>query len=628
MLFTTCIDNLVGGVSRVTHSYDFVGNVVKSQEAHGANTLEYAYTYDDRSRLLNVTASFNGATPVTMKTLEYDEVGRLKKVNLHNNTTSSEYDYNIRSWLTNITGSKFSQSLSYGNGNGNIRSMSWSADGSSHNYAFTYDGANRLLDAIHGTSAYTEKVASYDKNGNILGLQRYGNGLIDDLTYSYNGNQLTQVEDATGNSAGFNNGASTANEYTYDYNGNLTKDSNKGISNISWNSLNLPNVVTFEDGSTITYSYAADGTKLRTVHSINGATAQKDYCGSVIYENGAAKLWQTEAGYISMNDSKYHYYLQDHQGNNRVVVSETGATEEVNHYYAFGGLFGNSNSVQPFKYNGKELDTKKDLNWYDYGARQYDAALGRWFAVDPLAEKMSVWSPYAYCFDNPIRLVDSDGTIPTLYEAALIAKHVYGDNVELTGGWKVSNKRYDNMSSRFGLKSAIYERTVNGITEYVYATAGTELFTDYKDCWEDFTQLFGVTSQYDISINIADKLSKDLGNLELTFVGHSLGGGLAAANALYTDKNAITFNPAALSSATKRNLGLKPLNKGNITNVIISGELINNWQSIANMSYEGEVYMLNAFYLPMKNNIINRILRIKNHLIGTVINKLKKEQSE
>ena len=402
-------DNLVGGVSRVTHSYDFVGNVVKSQEAHGTNTLEYAYTYDDRSRLLNVTASFNGATPVVMKTLEYDEVGRLKKVKLHNNTTSSEYDYNIRNWLTGITGSKFSQSLSYGNGNGNIRSMSWSTGGSSHSYSFTYDGANRLLDAIHGTGAYTEKVSSYDRNGNIMGLQRYGNGLIDDLTYSYNGNQLTQVEDATGNSAGFNNGASTANEYTYDYNGNLTKDSNKGISNIAWNSLNLPDVVTFEDGSTVTYTYAADGTKLRTLHTINGTTTTKDYFGSVIYENGAAKLWQTEAGYISMNDSKYHYYLQDHQGNNRVVVSETGATEEVNHYYAFGGLFSSDENVQPFKYNGKELDTQKGLNWYDYGARQYDAALGRWFAVDPLAEKYYGTSQYGYCLNNPINKSDPDG---------------------------------------------------------------------------------------------------------------------------------------------------------------------------------------------------------------------------
>ena len=154
--------------------------------------------------------------------------------------------------------------------------------------------------------------------------------------------------------------------------------------------------MSFTDGSTIAYTYAADGTKLRTVHNINGTTTQKDYCGSVIYENGAAKLWQTEAGYISMNDSKYHYYLQDHQGNNRVVVSETGATEEVNHYYAFGGLFSSDEGVQPFKYNSKELDTKKGLNWYDYGARQYDAALGRWFAVDPLAEKYYNVSPYTF----------------------------------------------------------------------------------------------------------------------------------------------------------------------------------------------------------------------------------------
>ena len=81
---------------------------------------------------------------------------------------------------------------------------------------------------------------------------------------------------------------------------------------------------------------------------------------------------------------------------------------EVNHYYPFGGLFANT-SVQPYKYNGKELDTKKGLNWYDYGARHYDASLGRWFAVDPLAEKMYSWSPYAYCFNNPIRFIDPNG---------------------------------------------------------------------------------------------------------------------------------------------------------------------------------------------------------------------------
>ena len=177
----------------------------------------------------------------------------------------------------------------------------------------------------------------------------------------------------------------------------------------------MPNVVTFEDGSTISYSYAADGTKLRTVHTINGATTTKDYCGSVIYENGTAKLWQTEAGYISMNDSKYHYYLQDHQGNNRVVVSETGATEEVNHYYAFGGLFDNSNSVQPFKYNGKELDTSKGLNWYDYGARHYDATLGRFISADPLGEKEYLNGVYNYCANNPLKYTDPSEAMKVIY---------------------------------------------------------------------------------------------------------------------------------------------------------------------------------------------------------------------
>ena len=91
-----------------------------------------------------------------------------------------------------------------------------------------------------------------------------------------------------------------------------------------------------------------------------------------------------------------------------MVVSSGGTVAEVNHYYPFGGLFA-STSVQPYKYNGKELDAKKGLNWYDYGARHYDAALGRWLVVDPLAEKYYAWSPYNYCANNPIKFVDSNG---------------------------------------------------------------------------------------------------------------------------------------------------------------------------------------------------------------------------
>uniref|UniRef100_UPI0035A03496 RHS repeat-associated core domain-containing protein n=3 Tax=Prevotella heparinolytica TaxID=28113 RepID=UPI0035A03496 len=108
-------------------------------------------------------------------------------------------------------------------------------------------------------------------------------------------------------------------------------------------------------------------------------------------------------------DGKYHYYLKDHQGNNRVVINHSGTAEEVNHYYPFGGTFAGTGSVQPYKYNGKELDARKGLNWYDYGARHYDAALGRFTTADPLAEKYYGISQYVYCGNEPVRRIDPDG---------------------------------------------------------------------------------------------------------------------------------------------------------------------------------------------------------------------------
>ena len=113
---------------------------------------------------------------------------------------------------------------------------------------------------------------------------------------------------------------------------------------------------------------------------------------------------------MDLTTNTYYYYLKDHQGNNRVVINANGGDAvEVNHYYPFGSLFSTSTNVQPYKYNGKELDTKKGLNWYDYGARHYDAVLGRFTTVDPLAEKYYPTSIYAYCINNPVRYIDPDG---------------------------------------------------------------------------------------------------------------------------------------------------------------------------------------------------------------------------
>ena len=406
--------------------------------ASGKTTREevYTYSYDYADRVSKVEHTLGG-TKITLADYTYDSFGRLSTKSLHGSAANKlTYAYNLRSWLTGITSTRFTQNLYYNTGvgtaryNGSISSMTWKSGNEStvRGYKFTYDGLDRMLNATYGETAgistnanrFSENVTGYDKNGNIKGLQRYGQlsstayGMIDNLTLTLNGNQLNRVDDAVAASTynggfEFKNGANAADEYSYDANGNLTKDLNKGISGITYNFLNLPNAVTFSDGSTITYTYGADGTKLRTVHKIGSTTTTTDYCGNVIYENGVQKLLLTEEGYITLSDSKYHYYLKDHQGNNRVVISQSGTVEETSHYYPFGGGFASAGNVQPYKYNGKELDTKKGLNWYDYGARHYDAVLGRFITVDALYDKHFKVSPYVYCGNEPVGRIDPDG---------------------------------------------------------------------------------------------------------------------------------------------------------------------------------------------------------------------------
>ena len=127
----------------------------------------------------------------------------------------------------------------------------------------------------------------------------------------------------------------------------------------------------------------------------------------------------TEEGYVDLSNNTYYYYLKDHQGNNRVVINGSGTVVETNHYYPFGGVFTSTGNVQPYKYNGKEFDTKKGLNWYDYGARHYDAALGRWLVVDPLAEKYYSTSAYGYCLNNPVKYVDPTGCAASTHTDSL-----------------------------------------------------------------------------------------------------------------------------------------------------------------------------------------------------------------
>lgn len=194
----------------------------------------------------------------------YDDIGRLVSVKRSGNAGIVKYDYNIRNWLKETKSDRFKQNLWYESTgaypcfNGNISRMQWqtSKDNVLRVYDFAYDGLNRLEESTYAEGAdmsqnknrYSENILSYSPNGSIERLQRYGKknnetfGLIDDLTYSYNGNQIKAISDKAGSllyngSFDFKDGANADVEYFYDANGALVKDLNKGISNIEYDVL-------------------------------------------------------------------------------------------------------------------------------------------------------------------------------------------------------------------------------------------------------------------------------------------------------------------------------------------------------------------------------------------------------
>ena len=301
---------------------------------------------------------------------------------------------------------------------------------------------------------------SYDKNGNVTALTRPG----DNLAMTLDGNRLKSVHDKAEDapagafrlpSGGFHDRADKETEYAYDKNGNMTQDLNRNINGITYNSLNLPEMVAFSSGDTVTNTYLMDGTKLETARTTGGTTTTTDYCGNAVYGNGTLKYLLTDEGYVTPADGKYHYYLKDHLGSNRIVAGENGQEEEWSHYTASGlrpspdtetvavpsypEITDVSPEIQPYRYNGKEYD--ENTKWYDYGARNYDPALMRFTTMDRFAEKYYSQSPYQYAGNNPIRNIDVNGDsisikeadLPELVEAILAGLE---DGSSVTMKWK------------------------------------------------------------------------------------------------------------------------------------------------------------------------------------------------
>ena len=282
---------------------------------------------------------------------------------------------------------------------------------------------------------------------------------------------------------------------------------------------------------------------------------------------------QAGYGYIPNDTTKEEtfFYHSDHLGSTSYITDDKANITQYDAYLPYGELLVDEHSSSedlPYKFNGKQFDEETGL--YYYGARYLNPMTSIWYGVDPLAGKFPLISGYSYCGGSPIILRDKDGRRPTGHEAALMARAVYRDENEkkdlkelAKAGWFISNIKTSIRSNmnytklgENGLQSTIFQRTnaKTGKTEYAYVFAGTN---SIEDGIEDISQVTLGAPQYNVAIDNARKLSNELKDSELTFVGHSLGGGLAAAASMATGKAAITFNRASVSDRTKsiNNLG-------------------------------------------------------------------------
>lgn len=462
----TLLDN---GFKKTLTTYSFTDKPLTetiTQTFNGTTTtITKTYEYfpaNDQLKKLSIT--YNNGTPVIVAEYEYNSLGQLSKLKRGGNAGDTDYAYNLRGWTTSITGNGFNEWLHYTDGlgtpyyNGNISSQQWETDneGFRRGYKYYYDDLNRMTKAEYAegdymnqhVGRYTEWVREYTFSNGIRKLERFGKknasvyGKIDNLRMYYDGMQIMKVkEDANPltYTGAFDFVSSIVGEeplhrqYDYYDDGSLKWDDCKGIAMILYNRFNMPQSIQFTNGNRTEYEYSATGEKLRTVYktavpnitvpvgsdySLDASnTLLSDtvaYVGDFIFENGQPAKYLFAGGYATISNSQptWHYYVQDHLGNNRAVINHDGTLEQVNHYYPFGAIYGDVNyndNLQKYKYNGKELDRMHGLNFYDYGARQYDPLLGMFTQMDPLAEKNYPYSPYNYCAGDPVNKIDPDG---------------------------------------------------------------------------------------------------------------------------------------------------------------------------------------------------------------------------
>ncbi len=486
--------NHLGGYDHRYYRLTFTGKPLEVRHEHSTATRShvdiYRYSYDAMERLLAVSMQHDDGEETILQSNTYDAIGRLATQTIDNGATPINHTYNVRGWVTKIESAPFTQTLYYeiddagnvGYYNGNIYlNEIEKGESQTMSYRYTYDNLNRLTKAnitgtpqstsivfpmptsesdvmpmssiiadnnVYSTPTYSTRY-EYDLNGNITYLVRYGlfnnnmlqpkYKLLNSLSYTYTGNQVTRILDGCSYTVpsiqmAFDDIADEDVEYTWDANGNMTSDLNKGITSIEYNHLNLPRRITCINGHVAEYLYDADGRKLQTKYMVDNRTVFaastlgetdedevmgttdstaietlliRDYADSYIYSDSVMERIITPAGDYTPTDG-YRYFIRDYQGNVMAVV-KGAELKQWNYYYPDGTPFSTSTAENRFMFSGKELDSMNALYWYDFHARYYDPLIGITPTQDRHAEKYYPYSPYSYCFGNPVKYIDPTG---------------------------------------------------------------------------------------------------------------------------------------------------------------------------------------------------------------------------
>ena len=368
-----------GNILRTTSRYDLIGNLLAQRESytHGGTTdvLDRTFEYDSRNRMTKETAQFNNGEQAVVA-YTYDELGQLsgKTYGTGAHAIHETMDYNMQGWLTEKSSELFEMKLRYYDPEpyyggdayytGNISEWWWqhknvngNYDADNNTYIFHYDDLSRLNDSRLTynesediTDEFVENGITYDKNSNIITLNRSSLSSDDMKSYrfSYSGSQ--RIKDETSNS-----------DYEYDANGNIHKDALTGFY-IYYNLLNLPTVIYTEGDMGLYYTYLSDGTKIEVCGYDDNEPTR--YAGSLVYNNGTFESTSFGGGRIvgtnNGANSEVHYFLTDHLGSTRVVakVTPTGREDlDRKDYYPFGKEWAQPDmptSDNRYTFSGKE----------------------------------------------------------------------------------------------------------------------------------------------------------------------------------------------------------------------------------------------------------------------------------